>query len=280
MMKRDPDKCNGREEAFCLAFLQLNDRTRAFCIAYDADERDHDIKKRVAREWRKQRVQDRLYQLERAREATVQALVIAEVAKREQSATEVIERAAFDVMSVMRHWLDIATADPTKVVTHRRICCRYCHGKNHLYQWRDVGEWSEAVAEAVDANNRRAKMKPPAKPVAMPSDAGGMGFRFNEKPHAQCPRCLGEGESDLLMYDVSQLDERERKLIAGIKMGKYGPEVAFHDQAAAMTNIAKALGMLTEKVKIVDPDAATDVPAIPHDPIEASRVYTQWVKGD
>lgn len=261
--------------------LQLNDRTRAFCIAYDADERDHDIKRRVAREWRKQRVQDRLLELGRAREANVQAAIAAEIVKREQSATKVIESAAFDVMSVMRHWLDVATADPTKVVTHRRICCRYCHGAGHLYQWRDKGEWAEAVAEAMDANARRAKMKPPAKELPIPSDAGGMGFRFNEPPHAECPRCMGEGESDVLFYDVSTLDERERKLIAGIKVGKYGPEVAFHNQADAMVNIAKALGMLTEKVKIVDPNEPTDAaPVVPMDAIEASRVYTQWVKGD
>ena len=277
---RDPDKCNAREETFCLAFLQCHDKTRAFCFAYDADERDHDIKKRVAREMRKPRVNARIVELERQREANVQAVVAAEVAKREQAATQVVEKATFDVMEVMKHWMQITLADPTKVVTHRRICCRYCHGHKFNYQWRDRAEFAEATAEAIDGNARRALMKPPARQMALPKDDGGYGFAFNAKPHPHCPRCLGEGESDVLFYDVEGLGERERKLIKGIKVGKYGPEVEFHDQAAALRNIAQALGMLTEKVKLVDPDTPTDVPALPLDPVEASRVYAAWVRGE
>lgn len=280
MINRDPTKCNAREEAFCLAYLQLHDKRKAYSVAYDAELTDHDIGRRSSAEMRKQRVANRIHDLEQQHERNIQALVTAEVAKREQVNTQVIERAAFDAMAVMRHWLDIATADPTKVVTHRRICCRYCHGKGHHYQWRDMAEWGEAVAQQMDINNKRAKMKPALPPLDMPSDAGGMGFRFNAKPHIDCPRCLGEGESDVLFYDVADLGTRERKLISGIKVGKYGPEVTFHDQAAAMVNIAKALGMLTEKVKIVDPDAVTDTPALPMDATEASRMYAQLVRGE
>lgn len=278
--RRDPEKCNSREEAFAIAYLHLHDKAKAFCVAYDADMRDHDIKRRASREYSKMRVQARILELERQREKNVQTLVAAEVAKREATHTEVLERAAFDVMAVMKHWLDITLADPTKVVTHRRICCRHCHGIKHAYQWRDAAEFADALAEAMDTNARRQKMKPPARQMPLPTDTGGYGFAFNAKPHEQCPRCLGEGESDVIFYDVAGLNERERKLIKGIKVGKYGPEVEFHDQAAAMVNIAKALGMLTEKVKIVDPDAVTELPALPLDPVEASRVYAQFVKGD
>ena len=36
---------------------------------------------------------------------------------------------------VIKRWWDIATADPNDLIQFRRICCRHCHGKKHLYQW-------------------------------------------------------------------------------------------------------------------------------------------------
>lgn len=276
-MMRDPTKCNAREESFCLAYHQLHDKVRAFCIAYDADERDADIRRRAAVEYRKQRVQNRIVELERMTEANTLEAVRIEVEKRERIETQVVERSVFDAMAVMRHWMDIATADISKIVQHRRINCRWCNGKDHAYQWRDKAEHTAAVAEAMDTNVSRTRAK--LKPRDLPSDKGGYGFIFNAMPHAECPRCRGEGISDVLLMDTNLLGPKERKLLKSVKMKKGDIEFEFHDQMAAMRNIAQALGMLTEKVKLVEPGEVTDLPAIPLDPVEASRMYTQLVRG-
>lgn len=276
---RDPTKCNNREEAFCLAYVQLNDRVKAFAVAYDADTTDRDIKRRASTEFRKMRVQQRIHQLETQIEKNTLEVVRIETEKREKTGTQVLERSMFDAMQVMRHWMDIATADPTKIVTHRRVNCRHCHGTDHKYQWKSREEFTAAVAAVIDMNGQRERMRPKQKPLELPSDAGGFLFAFNAMPHKDCPNCRGEGHSDVLVYDVSQLDQKERRLIKSIRLKKGDVEVEFHDQAAAVVNIAKALGMLTEKVKFVDPAEATDTPALPLDPVEASRLYTQMVKG-
>lgn len=276
-MKSDPTKCNVREEAFCLVFHQLHDKVKAFCLAYDAGEDDRDIRSRVAREMRKPRVAARLAELQRASEAAVQLVVQAEIEKRERTQTSVIEAATFDARAVMQHWLDVATADPLKIIQHRRLNCRHCHGKDHRYQWEDKNEFTRATADAIDTNLSRKRGKLEAR--ELPSDAGGYGWRFNAMPHPTCPKCGGEGLPDVLIVDTNLLDTKERKLIKSIRMKKGDVEIIMHDQSAALVNVAKAYGMLVEKFKMVDPNEPTDIPALPLDPVEASRVYAQLVKG-
>ena len=76
----------------------------------------------------------------------------------------------FGPREVFQEWLDIATADVNEIISHRRVCCRHCHGIGHAYQWRDVDEWASAWTGAMDWNGAN----PDKPPKELPSDAGGL----------------------------------------------------------------------------------------------------------
>jgi phage terminase small subunit len=188
------------------------------------------------------------------------------------------ENALFGVMDVMRAWVDIATADPNEIVSNRLLCCRHCYGKNHAYQWTDAKEFADATADAIDANLTRRRGKLEARD--MPNDEGGYGFKFNERPVPGCPKCHGEGVADVFIADTRYLTGKARALYAGMKETKNGREVILRDQDGALMNIAKALGMMTERVKLVPPGEKTNADAVPLDTNEAARVYQAMMKGD
>lgn len=195
------------------------------------------------------------------------------------SKQEAVKESVFGIAEVMREWFDIGTADPNELMRLRRICCRHCHGVKFARQWKNPDEFGMALAEAMDTNAARSRMKPKKGPLPLPTDEGGYGFRFNLPPHPECPECHGEGKLDTFISDTDKLTGKARKLYGGFKQTKDGLTIVMRDQDGAIANIAKALGMMVEKVKPVDPDAK-DVPAIPTDPQEASRAYQQWIKGD
>lgn len=175
-------------------------------------------------------------------------------------------------VDVMREWLDIATADPNELISYRRVACRYCHGEDHRYQWRDVDEWAAALARALDYNTAN----PDKQPQELPDDAGGFGYSGVALPVETCPQCDGEGHGDVAIADTRLLQGKARKLYAGVKVTKNGVEVLMRDQDAALANIAKSLGMFTEKVELSGPGGGP-VPVatmqLPSDPIEAAKVY-------
>lgn len=127
--------------------------------------------------------------------------------------------------------LDIAAADPNKLIRHSRVNCRYCHGTDYAYQYQEA-EWAIKAAEAY-----AAEMQPP-------SDAGGFGYDPTLPPNATCPRCYGQGVAVVHVANTDELDARTRKLYKGIKLkGDGSLEVLMHDQADARKEIAKILGV-------------------------------------
>lgn len=149
---------------------------------------------------------------------------------------------------VMRDWADIATADPNELVQHRRVNCRNCWGKGHKYQWRDKEEFNAELARVNFAN---ANLKKGAKAAMPPTDAGGYGYNKTLPPSPSCPVCHGEGEPDVWFADTGMLTGKAAKLYAGVKVTKDGLQILTHDQDAARANIAKALGMFVDRVKLI-----------------------------
>lgn len=135
----------------------------------------------------------------------------------------------------------IATADPNELIAHRRVCCRYCHGDDHQFQWRDLDEWMQAVeSEAAAAS----KEKRPAKDVPF---AGGVGFDKIAEPHPDCPRCRGEGHGDVTIADTNKLTGSARRLYAGVKVTRDGIEVKMRDQDKALDTLATYAGLRKDK---------------------------------
>jgi phage terminase small subunit len=143
---------------------------------------------------------------------------------------------------VLERWWQIATADRNEIVQYRRLNCRYCHGENHAFQWIDVEEFDRAVADA-------AKGK-----VTAPTLDGGLGFVRTAEPHADCPKCNGEGIGQTHAHDTRNLTGAARLIYDGVKETRDGFEIKTLDPAKALENVARHLGMFNDKLQLTGKD--------------------------
>lgn len=149
-----------------------------------------------------------------------------------------------------RTWL-IATADPAELITHTRVCCRYCHGEDHGYQWKEY-EFQQAL--------ENHENKP--QEFGFPNWAGGMGFMAGADPHPDCPRCEGKGHEEVRPTDFRDLSEAGRALYKGIKPTKYGYEIQMHDQHAARVFYAQLCGYQIDRKELTGKNG-TPLAALP-----------------
>ena len=122
----------------------------------------------------------------------------------------------------------IASANPNELVQYRRVNCRHCWGERHLYQWRDIEEFDKAAEKA----SNDGKEEP---------EYGGLGFVESGFPNEDCPKCNGEGETQLFVADTTQLEGEARWLYAGIKQTQNGLEVRMANQEAARRDLLKII---------------------------------------
>lgn len=164
--------------------------------------------------------------------------------------------------AVLKMWWDIATADVNQITEYRRLCCRYCWGFGHQYQWMDAVEHEEAAVKAKAAN----------KPE--PSDRGGYGFDTMLDPNPECPRCNGAGVGRAHFHDSRDLTGAARRLFAGIKEGKFGIEVITRNQDDALKMVAQHLGMVRNKTELSGPDGGpVKTESVNLTPEEAAEAY-------
>jgi phage terminase small subunit len=149
---------------------------------------------------------------------------------------------------VLQRWWQIATADPRRLIEYRRCGCRYCYGKDHKYQWVDEAEFIRAYNEAVSYQEAN-----PDENHDIPDNEGGYGFNPTFTPHAECPKCFGRGHGEAYAHDTRNIDDQSAVLYAGVKVTKEGLEVKMHDQAAALENVAKHLGMFVDRKEVGKP---------------------------
>lgn len=156
------------------------------------------------------------------------------------------ERTGITADDVVERFRLIATADPRELIEYRRGACRYCHGQNHDYQ-RTRGELAKARAvwEASQKKNSTETF----------DEQGGDGYNATKPPHPDCPECFGEGLERVYVHDTRRLSPAALALYAGVKVTKDGIEVKMHDQAAALVNLGKHLGLFDEKQPPADDEA-------------------------
>jgi len=147
--------------------------------------------------------------------------------------------AALDVKvkDIMRRYRDIAFSDISNIVGCHYGACRYCHGNAHDYQWRTPREFQESLQETsqkLDENSRKPECK--AEPE------GGYGYDANVLPDTDCPMCDGDGIPFVKFKDTRLLTDAERAVFAGVKETPNGIHYRFHDQLAALKDLAKRLG--------------------------------------
>jgi phage terminase small subunit len=159
------------------------------------------------------------------------------------------ERTEITADLVLRRWWQVVEADANALIQHRIAPCRYCYGDGFLYQWKTVREFEAAV--------RAIKEGDP-----IPDDRGGYGYRHDRDPNPECPECFGEGTGYALAADTRLLTADAKILYAGVKVTRDGLEVKMHDQAKALENVARHLGMFKDKIEHTGPDGAPLMPSL------------------
>jgi len=157
---------------------------------------------------------------------------------------------------VLQRWWAIANADPNDLVHLRRLCCRYCFGYDHHYQWLDEAEYQAAVRREMKASKEEDR-----EPL-LPSDAGGYGFDKTLRPHPKCPQCGGEGRLSVYMEDTKHTTPEGRLLYAGIKETKDGIEIKMRNQDKALELVARHLGMFDDRANKGKPDSQAQITAL------------------
>lgn len=162
------------------------------------------------------------------------------IAEGEKARLQRIEYSQDQMLQRLRMML---TADINELMEIRRLNCRHCHGKDHLYQWKDEAEYQRVCAEIkADA--------PEGKEPQLPNDKGGYGFDERADPVAGCPNCHGEGHMVTHIHDTRFLSEGARMLYAGFEITQNGMKVKIHDQKDILQLLMRHMGMLDPKLTL------------------------------
>lgn len=154
-----------------------------------------------------------------------------------------VKRVEYTQDQMFNRLMKMATADINEIMELRRFNCRHCHGKDHLYQWKDEDEYKKVCAEIKRDAGEGQK-------IELPSNAGGYGFDTHGEPVDSCPECHGDGRQDIHFKDTRFLSEGARMLYAGIELTQNGMKVKVHDQLAILQLLMRHMGMLDPKLTL------------------------------
>lgn len=152
------------------------------------------------------------------------------IAHLERIRAKATEKAGIDGAEVLKRLEQIAEADPNELSQVRRVCCRYCHGEGHRYQFTPK-EWRNKAAGDED--------RPPAT-----------WYDKRKPPNPDCPECFGDGEEEIFLQDTRTLSENARRAYAGVTMTKNGPSIRMHDRAAVLLKLGEQAGLFSKKVEL------------------------------
>lgn len=154
---------------------------------------------------------------------------------------KVAERAGFSAEEALQLAADILRADTRELVEYRVSNCRYCYGDHHLYQ-RTAGEMAMA---RVKHDSQVARRQERNKDYEDPGfdEQGGEGFDLRRDPNTDCPVCAGEGRGRVVIKDTRTVSKAAAALYAGVKEGKDGIEVKFHDKATMLDKMFRYHGL-------------------------------------
>lgn len=152
-----------------------------------------------------------------------------------------------DKDEIISRWWYHATLDVRECLEVRIGACRYCHGKDHKYHWRGPWEYKHRLKSNVDAD------------LELPSDEGGYGYAKTMDPHPDCPECDGLGFEYTVFKDSRKMPPEISTAIQAVKIARDGSvEYKLPDKGKALENLARALGMFTDKLDVnVSADIAT-----------------------
>jgi phage terminase small subunit len=236
-----------RQEAFATEFAKCRSPMKAFRVAYDCqDDEDHRVHK----------------------EAYAVLKTPAVKARIEELIDEAATASVFTVAEAIGRYLAIAQADPNELVAVRIGACRYCHGVDHRYHWRE-----REYLEALDAAERDSR--------AAPDPGGGLDYNATAPAHPDCPECHGEGIPREVVSDTTNLSKEARLLYGGVKRTKEGLQVLIADRMKALEAACKLAGFFTDNVKVSGEvrKMAAIVTMEAADPQAAAKAYMELING-
>jgi phage terminase small subunit len=243
-----------KQAAFVEAYVRARNATVAYDQAYDARGGAY-----TTRQLEGHRVLN---------DPRIQAAIKA----RQQIATE---HAGASLGWILDRFVQIATADPRELIGLKIGCCRYCHGADFQYHWRER-EYLEALAEAEDAARNN-----PSLAVRYPDPGGGLDFNATKPPREDCPQCHGEGLERFVPRDTDNLSEQALLLYGGVKVKKDGYEIIIADRQKALELATRMVGGFSDNVRVSGAIAQMHVVAdlAKLEPAEASKQYREFIAG-
>lgn len=243
-----------KQERFATLFVELGNQSAAYRQAYNVGPNTtfHTIQVESSRLAAEPDIADRIRQL---RDVAASKAAIPSLTERIQELRE------------------IELANPNDIVGYRWVNCRYCHGEDHGYQWRDDLEYGQACDEA-----RRLRQP------TLPDIAGGFGYHAFKDPDPDCPRCYGVGEQRGWLADTTKLTGPARRLYKGAKIKGNGDiEILMHDQMQARDMLNRIQGAYKDGAAGLGAQPkASDVAAVTaaqKTPEERQRAYLRLVSG-
>lgn len=165
-------------------------------------------------------------------------------ARIEELKKQISDSMVMEAKDVVRHLIEVALADPNELTRYRRLNCRYCNGKDHKYQWKNLAEYTHKLDEWHEAKAEHELRKGAKRfKVPMPEDDGGYGFRRTGAINPECPACEGEGIEDLYIADTGKLKGPARRLFAGAKRTRNGIEIMQRSQDNALKLLGDHFGI-------------------------------------
>lgn len=228
------DVITALERKFCKELILHDDPVRAVTVAFPDRAKDSDAEKKHYAATLKGRSR----------------------VKREMEELRAIAQqdAGFEIADGLAELVAIWRADPNELGSVRVGCCRYCWGGGN-YQWTET-EYMEAFKRAeAEQRQLRQRRNPPTEEeiqaqAPLPDCSGGLDFDMRRPPCEECRECGGEGIPRVVSKDTMLLSEDGKRLFAGIKLTKYGPEVQMHSRFDALTNAIRMLGGFEDKVRV------------------------------
>lgn len=234
--------CSAHEDAFAREFVLRGNATAAYIASHPGvlERTKRYIVRQMAWEMsNRPRVLERVRQYETAAAA---ATVI-------------------DVQAILEH--DLAIVQGFKyadqLMQHVRVCCRYCHGQDHKYQWVDITEYLTQLSHVEEQNEDRRARK--VRELPLPDDTGGYGYDPQADPVITCPKCEGYGIERTIFADTTKLEGPARAILKGIKVSEKGIEYQLHDVDKAKDRLLRATGSFGDDAASVARGAAAGAAA-------------------